>query len=85
MIVGGVVMIAGPLLGYLGTVLGMMWNFQVLDSSVGVSDPKSLAMGIGGVLVSTLVGLAIGLLGFLVLIIGFLCWLSSRSRSVQPS
>ncbi|MBF0453524.1 MAG: MotA/TolQ/ExbB proton channel family protein [Magnetococcales bacterium] len=49
-----------PLLGLLGTVLGMIKVFTVI-SSVGVGDPSVLASGIGESLISTASGLSVAI------------------------
>lgn len=49
-----------PLLGLLGTVLGMIKVFAVI-SSVGVGDPSVLAHGIGESLITTAAGLSIAI------------------------
>ena len=47
-----VVGVVAPMIGLLGTVIGMMGAFAVLGSS-GVSDPRALALRIGEVLMAT--------------------------------
>ncbi len=49
-----------PLLGLLGTVLGMIKVFTVI-SSVGVGDPSILASGIGEALITTAAGLSVAI------------------------
>jgi biopolymer transport protein ExbB len=51
---------AGPLLGLLGTVSGMIVTFQVI-TEVGAADPKAMAGGIAQAMISTLLGLGIAL------------------------
>ncbi len=51
---------AGPLLGLLGTVAGMIVTFQVI-TEVGAADPKAMAGGIAQAMISTLLGLGIAL------------------------
>ena len=52
---------AAPLLGLLGTVLGMIDAFRVLESSGGDVDPAGLAGGIWVALMTTAVGLAVAI------------------------
>ena len=52
---------AAPLLGLLGTVLGMIDAFKVLESSGGDVDPAGLAGGIWVALMTTAVGLAVAI------------------------
>ena len=55
-----VLIIAAPLLGLLGTVLGMMETFQAI-SLFGTNDPKIMAQGISQALVTTLMGLYVAI------------------------
>jgi len=55
---------AAPMLGLLGTVVGMIDAFSVLASSSGAADPAALAGGIFTALTTTAVGLAIALVAF---------------------
>ncbi len=49
---------AGPLLGLIGTVVGMIITFQSITES-GSSDPKLMANGIGQAMIATVLGLTI--------------------------
>ncbi len=51
---------AGPLLGLIGTVLGMIMTFQSITES-GSSDPKLMAAGIGQAMIATVLGLGIAI------------------------
>jgi len=51
---------AGPLLGLIGTVLGMIITFQSITES-GSSDPKLMADGIGAAMIATVLGLGIAI------------------------
>lgn len=59
-----VIGVIAPMIGLLGTVIGMMGAFAVLGSS-GVSDPRKLAMSIGEVLMATASGLFIAIPAFI--------------------
>jgi biopolymer transport protein ExbB len=50
-----------PLLGLLGTVLGLVNSFQAIDASGGVAQPAQLASGIWAALLTTVFGLAVGI------------------------
>jgi biopolymer transport protein ExbB len=50
-----------PLLGILGTVLGIISSFDLLGSS-GIEDPKAVTGGIAQALITTAAGLAIALM-----------------------
>jgi len=51
---------AGPLLGLIGTVIGMIITFQAITES-GSSDPKLMAQGIGQAMIATVLGLGIAI------------------------
>jgi biopolymer transport protein ExbB len=51
---------AGPLLGLVGTVIGMIITFQSITES-GSSDPKLMANGIGQAMIATVLGLGIAI------------------------
>jgi biopolymer transport protein ExbB len=64
---------AAPMLGLLGTVVGMIDAFGTLAQSTGGVDPALLAGGIWTALTTTAIGLAIALVFYFVAI-----WLESR-------
>jgi len=51
---------AGPLLGLVGTVIGMIITFQSITES-GSSDPKLMANGIGVAMIATVLGLLVAI------------------------
>jgi biopolymer transport protein ExbB len=51
---------AGPLLGLIGTVVGMIITFQSITES-GSSDPRLMANGIGRAMIATVLGLGIAI------------------------
>jgi biopolymer transport protein ExbB len=51
---------AGPLLGLVGTVVGMIHTFQTITES-GSGDPKLMATGIGQAMIATVLGLGIAI------------------------
>ncbi len=51
---------AGPLLGLIGTVIGMIITFDSITAS-GSSDPKLMAEGIGQAMIATVLGLGIAI------------------------
>ena len=67
---------AGPLLGLIGTVAGMIITFQSITES-GSSDPKLMAAGISQAMIATLLGL-----GIAVPLLFANAWLSSLSRGI---
>ncbi|RMD82973.1 MAG: MotA/TolQ/ExbB proton channel family protein [Candidatus Dadabacteria bacterium] len=50
-----------PMLGLLGTVLGMVTSFNQISVSVGGVDPRLLAKGIFQALVTTVMGLTVAI------------------------
>ncbi|MDX9910275.1 MAG: MotA/TolQ/ExbB proton channel family protein [Phycisphaerales bacterium] len=59
------VITAAPMLGILGTVLGIIESFQLLGSSGPVTDPTAVAGGIAKALYTTVFGLVVALLALL--------------------
>jgi biopolymer transport protein ExbB len=55
----GLIASIAPMLGLLGTVVGMIDSFQVLGLSKGVAGPDQLAVGISKALVTTCMGLIV--------------------------
>ncbi len=53
---------AAPLLGLLGTILGIMQTFNSLSQG-GISDPGAVSRGIGAALLATALGIATALCG----------------------
>ncbi len=51
-----------PMLGILGTVLGIIMSFQLLSDPGAVADPRSVSQGIGEALITTAAGLVIAIL-----------------------
>ena len=64
---------AAPMLGLLGTVIGMIDSFGVLSRIDGAVDPTQLASGIYVALSTTAAGLAIALIAFFIA-----TWLEER-------
>lgn len=59
-----VIGVVAPMIGLLGTVIGMMGAFAVLGSS-GVADPRALSLSIGEVLMATASGLFLAIPAFI--------------------
>lgn len=70
------VVAAGPLLGLVGTVGGMIITFQVI-TELGAGDPKAMARGISQAMIATLLGL-----GIAIPLLFINAYLSSRSRAL---
>ncbi len=69
----------GPLLGLLGTVMGMISTFKMI-SSVGSGDPKQLAAGISEALICTATGMAVAIPSLL-----FHAFLSRKAKGIIGS
>jgi len=67
---------AGPLLGLIGTVIGMILTFQSITES-GSSDPKLMAAGISQAMIATVLGLSIA-----IPLLFMNAWLTSLSKAV---
>ena len=67
---------AGPLLGLIGTVIGMIITFQSITES-GSSDPKLMATGISQAMIATVLGL-----GIAIPLLFANAWLASISKSI---
>ena len=55
---------AAPLIGLLGTILGIMDTFRALSAG-GISDPAAVSRGIGDALLATAIGIGTALFGLL--------------------
>jgi biopolymer transport protein ExbB len=67
---------AGPLLGLIGTVIGMIITFKAITAS-GSSDPKLMAHGIGQAMIATVLGL-----GIAIPLLFMNAFLAARSRRI---
>ena len=72
---------AAPLLGLLGTILGIFETFTVLAKS-GISDPQGVSAGIGVALLATAIGIGTALVA-LVIHNGFLARVESLGTDTK--
>lgn len=61
MVVLSTIITAAPLLGILGTVIGIIQSFQLLGSQSNLTDPREVAGGIAAALITTAFGLIVAL------------------------
>ena len=69
---------AGPLIGLLGTMIGLLDSFTNLSTSNGVTTPAEVARGVYQSLVTSALGLVVAIPAYL-----FYAFLSARSRSIM--
>ncbi len=56
-----VVAMISPLLGLLGTVLGIISSFRIMEAAIGTVNPAEISSGIAAALISTALGLIIAI------------------------
>jgi hypothetical protein len=79
MIVGGILMVLSPMLGFLMTVFGMRSAFDTLGSK-DISDPQRLSENIGVVLYGHMISLGGFLAGVIILAISIVLFV----RAARP-
>ena len=62
LVVVSTIITAEPMLGILGTVVGIMQTFSALNSADGVANPMAATAGIGEALITTAAGLVASLI-----------------------
>lgn len=81
---GLVLIIGGPVLGVLGTIISMVSSFGTLSS--GTQDAEGLASEISSALVTTFLGIGLGVLGLLFLFIALIAHLiTGESKPKAPT
>jgi biopolymer transport protein ExbB/TolQ len=78
LISGIILFIAGPTIGIVGTILGMITAFRSHSSS-GTVDSEPLAAGISSSLMTTAIGIPVGLLGLALLLFSLFAFLITRN------
>jgi biopolymer transport protein ExbB len=68
----------GPLIGLLGTVIGLLDSFTNLSSTNGMTTPAEVARGVYESLITSALGLVVAIPSYL-----FFAFLSARSRSLM--
>ena len=67
-ITGSILLLGGPLFGYMGTIIGMLSAFQTMGSE-GTENTEALANDIGFSLITTSIGLCIGIIGGILMLV----------------
>ena len=62
MLVFSTIITAAPMLGILGTVLGIIRSFELLGAQETITDPRDISGGIAEALITTALGLVVALL-----------------------
>ena len=62
LVIVSTIITAEPMLGILGTVVGIMQTFSALNSADGVANPMAATAGIGEALITTAAGLVASLI-----------------------
>ena len=62
LVIVSTIITAEPMLGILGTVVGIMQTFSALNGADGVANPMAATAGIGEALITTAVGLVASLI-----------------------
>lgn len=75
--------LVAPFLGMLGTTLGMIEGFSVLEKS-SVADMASLSHSISLTLISSAAGFLLAVLSLVVFISVLIYWLCTRENSPPP-
>ena len=69
---------AGPLIGLLGTMIGLLDSFTNLSSANGITTPAEVARGVYQSLITSALGLVVAIPAYL-----FYAFLSARSRAIM--
>lgn len=78
---GAGLVVGGPCLGLLGTVLGMIWSFDTLGDK-GVADMQALSSNVSLTLISTVLGFVLAGAGLLLLVAGLMAhWISPKTST----
>ncbi|MEO0454610.1 MAG: MotA/TolQ/ExbB proton channel family protein [Verrucomicrobiota bacterium] len=81
LIAGSILFIGGPAIGLLGTVLAMVGAFQEISvSESGATDAEALSSEISSALITTLIGIPVGILGIVLLLFSLIAFLVTRNQ-----
>ena len=86
LLIVGIILVVLGLCGGLGlSVLGLVGTFDIVAAQGGAASPADLASGISMALVSTAVGLPVALVGLVLLVVGLIVGLKSRTASNEAT
>ncbi len=80
LVVGLVLLVGGPLVGVVCTVVGMQQAFDALARQGGASSPAELSEGIRQALLYTFLGLPVAGIGLVLLAVALVLHLAARPR-----
>jgi biopolymer transport protein ExbB/TolQ len=80
-IVGAVLFVSGPILGFAATVVGMVLSFVTIAESDKSVRPEQVANDMSYALLSTSIGIGVGLVGACIGLGGLIAYLVGRKRS----
>lgn len=83
MIIGGAMALGGPLLGFIGTFIGMMSGFLNFGQA-GPASSAALSSDISLTFLSTMGGIVMGIIGLMIFLIGLIMWLVAKNQ-VKPA
>lgn len=83
LILGLALLVGGPLLGLLGTVLGMVGSFHKVSAQGDAASPADLAGEIQLALLSTAVGIPVGAAGLALVIVALVLHFTRPPRDRQ--
>jgi len=65
--IAGVVCQLGPIIGFGGSMIGVIRAYDTIDKNPGIGHPAGLSESIGSAMVITAIGLIIGIIGLILL------------------
>lgn len=80
LIAGIILFIGGPAIGLLATVIAMIGAFNTASES-GPADPEKLSADISTSLMTTAIGIPVGILGAILLIFSLVAYLITRNHN----
>jgi len=82
LIIGVILFIGGPVIGVSGTVLGMIGAFNTLSES-GTADTEKLSESVSASMITTFIGIPVGLLGLVLLLFSLVAFLITQNKKTS--